>query len=351
MFFLYYTIWVIRWTIGLKIVKAFFQFALNRMGQDRYFYVEEAYHPDFKSQIKRLVVYLPGKGCWWAKQCGGGCTMCGFQNKLKEVDSEKFSSRDLIYLFRIALLLEGDNVDEVAIFNGGSFLNSGEISLPAQRGIVDSFSRTPIKSIYIESRPEFIIAKNIKTLQTIMPNKKLKVGIGLESANDEFREVNINKGFDLKEYERALAVLKQCGAQSLTYVLLKPIGLSEKEAIEDAISTIDYAFKDGTDEVALESSFIQPGTAMEKLYGQGSYTPPWLWSIIEVAKRTHALGFVQLGSFNDEPPPIATPSNCGKCDPAVLKAIAHYLQSHSLQEFNKLDCECKERWQREVNQK
>ena len=182
----------------------------------------------------------------------------------------------------------------------------------------------------------------------MMPNKKLKVGIGLESANDEFREVNINKGFGLKEYEGAMTVLKQCGAQSLTYVLLKPIGLSEKEAIEDAISTIDYAFRVGTDEIAIESSFIQPGTAMEKLYRQGDYTPPWLWSIIEVAKRTHALGFVQLGSFNDEPPPIATPSNCGKCDHALLKAIARYRQSHSLQDLQNLNCECKDKWQKEV---
>ena len=132
----------------------------------------------------------------------------------------------------------------------------------------------------------------------------------------------------------------------LTYVFLKPIGLSEKAAIQEAEETITYAFNKGSKEVALEAAFVQEGTVMEKLFNLGKYRPPWLWSVIEVVKKTYHLGFVHVGRFNDEPAPIAVPSNCPLCTDRVSAAIQRYRENHSLKELESLSCECQKEWKK-----
>ena len=311
---------------------------------ERFFYIDKIY--DFKSlkTIQRLIIFLPGKGCEWFLK-SGGCAMCGFAEKAHSI-GKFLSGKDLVRLTKIAILMtSSERQANIAIYNGGSFLNENEIPIDAQLRILHLlFQRLDVKEVFIESRAEFIIQKKIETIKKELNNKILTIGIGLEAQDDKIRNAYLRKGLSKKNYENAINLLRQNGARSLSYVFLKPIYLDEGKAIEEAIDTIKYAFRANSDEVALESAFIQKGTIMEKLYNENKFRPPWLWSIIKVIEKTRHLGLVRLGGFEDEPPPIAIPQNCLQCSKNVQEAMQKYRETYDLDNLKYLDCQCKKEW-------
>ncbi len=315
---------------------------------EKFFFLDKIYDFEKRKLTARLLILLPGKGCEWAEKTGG-CTMCGFPAKTREI-GKSLSGNDLVALTKIALhMSSAQDVYNVTIFNGGSFLNKNEISLDAQRKILRLLNKIPtIQKIFIETRAEFVTQETIEAIKKEIGDKKLVVAVGLESQDDKIRNGYIRKGLSKQDYERAISVLKQQKIRSVAYVFLKPIYLSEKDAIIETVKTIKYAFSVGTDEIALESAFIQEGTLMERLFKEKKFKPPWLWSIIEVIKETHSLGPVHVGGFNDEPPPIAIPQNCPSCSKFVSEAIEKYRQTYNVECIEYLDCTCKQEWNAEL---
>jgi hypothetical protein len=317
-------------------------------GGERFFFTDYIYDFQEKKAVPRVTLFLPGKGCEWAKKTGG-CTMCAFGKKAIEI-GKSFSSKDLLTLYEVATIFTlKDQPSNLSIYNGGSFLNDCEISPEVQLEICQRVYNHPsLKKLLLESRVEFITRKKIQSMKDILKEKTLVIGIGLEAENDKIRNVYIRKGLTKKDYEKTIQLLKENGVRVLTYVFIKPIYLTEKEAIEEAIKTVEYAFKVGTDEVALESAFVQKGTLMAKLFYEKKFRPPWLWSIIEVIRKTYNLGPVQIGGFEDEPPPIAIPSNCPICSPKIKNLLQQYRETHDINLFNNLKCDCYESWKKEV---
>jgi radical SAM enzyme (TIGR01210 family) len=310
--------------------------------------VETVFDPITHASTSQLSLMLPGAGCEWAK-FSGGCYMCGFAGA-----THKYSRGMLLPASVFKFMLKGalnahPEAETLAVYNGGSFTNSDEIpeSFPEWLcGLVAESSK--IKQVFVESRPEFIDADKIHAMVCTLGAKTLKVGIGLECATDFIRENCVNKGFSLAQYNLALQILKNQGARALTYVFLKPLFLSEAEAIEEAVKTITYAFRHGSNEVALESAFVQKGTMMHRMFEQDQFKPPWLWSIIEVIRRTRHLGFVYIGGFKDEPMPIAIPANCPKCSDRVKDALQRYRETYDMSVLDGLDCDCEAQWTDEI---
>jgi radical SAM enzyme (TIGR01210 family) len=322
---------------------------LNLVTKERkFFFIDKIYNFTQKAPVTRLTVLLPGKGCEWAIKTGG-CTMCAFWRRAQEI-GKYFSGNDLYALLQIAINLTKTNQPFiVSIYNGGSFLNEKEIPFGTQLKICEEISNHfSIEEIFIESRVEFINKERIKILKNRLGRKKLIIGIGLEAQDDKIRNVFIKKGLNKKDYENSVKLLKENEIKVLTYVFLKPVYVGEREAIKEAIKTIEYAFKIGTDEVALESGFVQEGTLIAKLFKEKKYKPPWLWSIIEVIKRTYNIGPVHIGGFRDEPPPIAIPQNCPSCSSRIEYLLQKYKETHDIGLFNNLECDCYEIWKKEV---
>lgn len=313
-----------------------------------FFYIDRIHDFQNRKPIPRLTLFLTGKGCQWALETGG-CSMCAFGKFVHQI-GRNFSNQDILSLSEIAITLtKSKKPINLTIYNGGSFLNDKEISPNVQLEICKKVREHPsIQTLFIESRVEFIDEKKIKRIKNILKGKPLTIGIGLESQDDKIRNTIIKKGLSKENYEKAIKLLKKEKIKVLTYVFLKPIELSEKEAIYDTIKTIEYAFQIGTDEVALESAFVQEGTLMAKLFKENKYKPPWLWSIIEVIKKTFNLGPVHVGGFSDEPLPIATPDNCPQCSEKIKKLLQQCREIHDINLFNNLECECYKKWEEEA---
>ncbi len=328
---------------------------LNKV--DDFSYIDEVYNIQTGFPEKRWVLMLPGAGCQWSKEHNGGCYMCGFSHTLKHNGNK--DARQLENKIRLAFLLGSylvnvnrNKPESLFIYNGGSYLNDKEIPKSVQIKIIQCVVEKykSIKNILVESRPEFITPENISDIKfALNDNCKLSIGIGLECKSDYIRKNYINKGFKRRDYEKAVNLLKSEGIGVLTYIFLKPIMLTERQAIDEAIESIEYAFSCGTDSVALESAFIQKGTIMHQLYKEKKYKPPWLWSILTVVEKGAKYGPIHIGSFHDNPEPIKVPANCPQCNDKVMRAISHYNKYHDLSAFSLLNCLCKKQWDWEIS--
>ena len=302
-------------------------------------FIDEVFDPLQKKLVKRWVLELPGAGCEWYKRTGG-CTMCGFNQS-----TYKYTFGGHLYphflfmlLFYYAYsLVKKEEPEVLVIYNGGSFLSDKEIPRRTQLAILDFVRHHPtLRKIMVESRTEFATDEKLFDYKRAIGNKKLEIAFGLESANDEVRNQCLKKGLSKKEFRRAVMEAKSLGFEVFAYVYLKPHCLDEEAAVLDAIESIKFCFNAKVDEVSLSCAFVQKGTHLYQLFQEGLFKPPTLRSIIKVIKETANLGPVRIGSFDDEPPPIAKPSNMDSTDEKFLLAIDLYGRSHDVKVFEVL---------------
>jgi radical SAM enzyme (TIGR01210 family) len=307
------------------------------------------YEPALGRPASNWFLLLPGAGCSWAKT-SGGCHMCGFKEATYRYTHghvmPPFVHKTLFGLWRFAA--EGKGPEVLNVFNGGSFFNPAEIPQDFQKWFFRKVGRVPgLTRVLVETRPEYVTRDRLQQAVEDCGDVKLTVGIGLECRSDEIRGGCVNKGFDLADFERAVETVKDCGAGLHTYVLLKPLYLSERQAVAESIHTVRYAFGQGSYTASLECSFIQRGTQMSQLYEQGSFRPPWLWSIAEVLKSCAHMGTLYVGNFEDEPPPIAVPYNCDFCSNALVEEFQRYNVTTRVSGIQTFFCGCFEDWWKE----
>jgi radical SAM enzyme (TIGR01210 family) len=160
------------------------------------------------------------------------------------------------------------------------------------------------------------------------------------------RETLVRKGFGKADFERAARVLAEARARLLAYVLLKPLGLGEREAIEDAVASAAYVFEVAArcgvpTRVALQPTFVAPGTALEREMLEGRYEPPSLWSVVEVVRRAHGLGEIAVGMSDEGLEPRRAPAGCPHCTGPLREAIAQYNRTLRLEPLERAACECR----------
>jgi len=287
--------------------------------------------------IDTFVIIFRTKGCSWA--LNSGCTMCGYFNDsmFKSVSDESILSQ-----FEKAMS-SYSNQKFVKIFTSGSFLDDKEISLKIRKKILERLIKTADK-ISIESRPEYVTDKKLSEIGKITKDKIFEIGIGLETASDEIRERNLNKGFNFNEYKKAAALLKKYNFKLKTYVLIKPPFLTEKESIDDAIDTVEK-IKEITDIVSFNPTNVQKNTLVEYLWKRRQYRPPWLFSVVEILIESKKIGGnMQIKCDISGGGSIRGPHNCKGCDRKYLNAIADFSLNQDVKLFKNLTCECKENW-------
>ena len=304
--------------------------------RDEYFRGESA---------KRAVIFLLSNGCEWALKSAYGCTMCG--HIAKQARSERpISADDFTVQFQTAFsTLDFKGIPILNIFNNGSFLNENELPRDARRNILRLINgNKEIKRLLIESRPEFITESIVRDTKSLIPDTELEIAIGLETADDFRRIISVNKGFSLSQFTQAADIILRNDVRLRSYLLLKPPFYSEREAIADAVDSIRTAFSLGVETVSLEAMTVQKYTLIEYLYNNNLYEMPWLWSIIEVIKRTSHLGKVCVGLFKFFPTPDSVPNNCSSCNHKTMDAIVEYNRTMKPEVFDRLQCQCIGEW-------
>ena len=93
---------------------------------------------------------------------------------------------------------------------------------------------------------------------------------------------------------------------------------------------------------------VHADTLVDYLWKNKEYSPPWLWSVLEVLKIAQKfvpedgklICEVMAGGLE------RGPHNCGQCDSRVLKEIEYFsLNQKFSPAMDKLTCECKSDWE------
>lgn len=153
----------------------------------------------------------------------------------------------------------------------------------------------------------------------------------------------MNKYFDFADVEAAAETAHEAGAGVKGYLLLKPPFLTESEAIEDAVSSVER-LAPLAHTVSINPTTVMEDTLVEELYYADGYRPPWLWSVAEVLDRTADTDPIvvsdPVGAGSDR-----GPHNCGECDEIVERAIEDFNKRQDPSVFGEVSCECELTWE------
>ncbi len=279
--------------------------------------------------------------------------MCSYvaDSPLKEVSSEEMVDIFQENFQRQIERREIEGPTAVKIFVSGSFLNSEEVPGKARQEIIETLGEYPeIEEVVVESRPEYVTEEVLRECCEAVPGKIFEVAVGLETSNEPRRMDLINKGFSNKEFENAVKIINDLKSEyslrSKVYLLVKPVLTSEKEAIEDAVQSAEYAQKVGVNRISFCPSTIHKGTLMEALWRKGSYQPPWIWSVMEIIRMVRDSlkipVIMDTAGFGTRRGPF----NCKKCNYALKDMIVKSNINQTIPED--FECECKNKWQAEV---
>ncbi len=295
----------------------------------------------------RLMIVLRTNGCEYARKTGG-CSVCGFMKNA----GENIGDTQIAGQFRYVLqTLDGHDIQEIDLLTLGSFLNDREVGPAARKALLgQAADLEKIRRITIESRAEYVSVEKLKECRQWSGDKILELGIGLESADDYIRNTIIRKNLSKDDFEQSVADVKSAGCDLMAYVLVKPPGLSEKEAIRDAVDTAIYVFDTARKyqvnaRVAFEPVFICQNTDLETLFDNKEYRLANLWSVVEVVKRTHHLGSVFIGLSDESLSLDRMVYSCDKCYERVVNEIELFNKTQDFSDLALADCDCKAAYQ------
>ena len=299
---------------------------------------------------QRLMVILRAPGCAFARRTGG-CTNCGFWQHLT-TDGAPVSAGDLLAQLTSAFETHREAspaVRQLDIFCSGSFLCDGEVPPEARAPLLRLATQElpGLRAVMIESRPEYITPDAIAPLAAALPSPDmLEVGIGLESADPVIREQRIRKGFTLEAFADAARVLADAGVGLAVYLLLKPLGTGELDAARDVVASGEYLADLGRAlglqlRVALEPTFVPEQTPLYEEMKQGRYTPPSLWTVVQVTRQLAKLGLqVHVGLSSEGLPTEQAPTGCPRCTEQLRTALAHFNETQTVSALQGLSCQC-----------
>ena len=298
----------------------------------------------------RMMVILWTPGCIYAQRTGG-CTNCGFWHHLT-TGGVPVSAKDLVAQLQAALDAhrpELETITEVDLFCSGSLLADEEVPPAARTGLLSLCATLPaLRRVVVESRPEYVTATAVEPLVSALgpfPGR-LEVAIGLETADDFLRQERIRKGFTLAQFERAAGVLARLDVGLGVYLLLKPMGTGEEEAVEDVLASGRYL--EGLRRklqvelrVALEPTFVPEGTPLHREMTAGRYTPPSLWSVVRATRGLAAMGHViHVGLSSEGMPADSVPAGCPECTHRLREALGRFNETQDVGALE-ITCGCR----------
>ena len=295
------------------------------------------------SPCTAATVILRTKGCaWWWKS---GCTFCGYFNDVRD----DVTSEDMFSQWEEAKRRTDDfkGCKMVKVYTSGTFFEDRENPPEWQEHVLKETHELGLHLV-VEAQAQMCTDEKLQWVAERHPG--CTVAIGLEAYDNTVLRFHANKGFTIKQWHKAVGLLRENSLRVKTYLLFKPPFMSEGDALEHTSKWVKEV-SELSDEVSINPMNIQRGTIVDRLFRNREYRPPWLWSLVEMIVRTHddvsatdcrvivhpTAGGKTRGSHN-----------CGSCDSEVVAAIERYSVSGDLGEFSTLDCDCKQVWRSEI---
>jgi len=290
--------------------------------------------------IPCLTVIFHTTGCTWNR-----CRMCGYRFERARITDRSGKIRALLsQLAWLVAQYPPESFRMIKIFTSGSFFDEDEVPHEAREAIAEAFRG---RAVVAESRTEFVHPDAVSSFREGIDDgcgtSALYVAMGLETTSDFIREKCIDKGHTFADFIDAAHNARQAGAGVKTYLMLKPLFLTEREAVEDMKRSIAEAGP-YSDMISMNLCTVQRRTEVERYWKQGAYRPPYLWSAIDILLSADS--FVQSDPVGGGK--IRGPHNCGSCDREFVRGITEYSLSGDREILKALmdtSCACKKEWE------
>jgi len=292
---------------------------------------------------KRKKIILAARGCTAAT-----CTMCPIPNEAYYGLNLNFTPEDFLRQFHAAFATAPiDSYQLISVYNSGNWFANREIPPAARQAIYQAIARSRCEGLMVESLPQFITPQAITEAKAYLGEKRLIVGMGLQSGDDFIRNVCINTTCTKEQFERASHRLWENGYTAKAYLMIKPAFLTEREAITETVQSIQYVAALGYEDVSICPTRIAPYTVIAELAKRGMYAPPSLWTTIdilnEVGSESLARARVACLDVDGKDSDTVYPHNCPLCTPVILEALKTFNTTRDLSIVNSLDCSCREK--------
>jgi radical SAM enzyme (TIGR01210 family) len=270
-------------------------FLLPTWGQDK---------DDPSKARKYPLAFLPTRGCKHMLE-QGGCLVCNYgENRQITEEQIMVEAEKMIE----AIERSNDGYKE-ALFNlnaSGSFFDESEIPRAVRSYLLNRLAeykkRNPEKKVKFltESRLEFMTEENLKELRQLLGDDiEIEIGYGLENSNRVINEAAMNKRLP-DDFEERIALMRKYNVEVVNHILIKPIGVTDTEAIESAVQSIRDSYeKKWADLVIAMTINVRPSTLIEAEHEHGIYEMPNIWAVVKImkeigfdlARRSKFLGF------------------------------------------------------------
>lgn len=280
------------------------------------------------------------------------CTMCPLPNEAIYGHRKVPTAENLIHQFDSAFdTSHATGPEVITVYNNGNFFVDQEIPPATREHIYTKVRESAAHSLVVESLPQFIDSDRIMEARTFLGNKRLVVSIGLQTSNDLIRKLAINTTCTSAGFERAIELLRSAEYLPIVFLMIKSPFLTEREGIADAVESIQYLAEKGINEPILCPTRIAPNTIVDLLHQKGLFSPPWLWSVVEVLRQTVGISSPRVATINVESQKNVDSlcaSNCPKCNQQFIDGIKKFNTSMDINFLTSLGCSCSDEYEKSM---
>lgn len=207
------------------------------------------------------------------KDRSGACIMCDYG-----VAKGTYAVTE--YLLEMNRVLEeaGHDVDILLLCTNGSFLDESQVSGELFQAVLERAAQTRARLIEIEAHYCDVTAEKLRRIKELLPGKRIAIEMGLETVNPLYQSHIIMKGIHLPDYEKTLSLIQSFGMTAEVNIMVGLPFLSAREQMEDALATIQWAFRRSCRAVLFPMN-IKPYTLLMDMYRSEHYRPVSQWML------------------------------------------------------------------------
>ncbi len=195
--------------------------------------------------------------------CGvGGCIYCGERGAGEHIDPS-VSIRS-----QVEGALKNAKPDDKFVAYFQNFTNTYAPCEVLKERYDAALIDSRIAVLAIGTRPDCINEDVARLIASYKQRCDVWVELGLQTASDKTAEI-INRGYKTEVFDRAAKLLQSYGIDVVAHII---IGLPE-EGTEELSKTVSFLNKYKLFGIKIHSIYVMRGTALEKMYLDGKFTP------------------------------------------------------------------------------
>ncbi len=218
-------------------------------------------------------IWFPSAGCAW--DLSGHCFACNYGHPRRPHPDEMVEA--------VALGLAAlESIPSTLWISSFNFLDQREVPQQVRRRILELIAATECDVVYSESHPTTVTREAVVDCIGSLNGKRFVVELGVETTSDFVRKWGFGKDFGTEEVRRAVVEASSAGASCCFNLMVGMPLLSEKEAIQEAITSVVEAFEMGAESVVLFPCRIKEHTLLWALHQAGYAEPTSLLALAAV---------------------------------------------------------------------